>query len=112
MTRRRNSRLFVRSARRHRAYFARAVLNLRNVVSRHSRAGLVRGCPHPDGGLANLETATIRSNNLDLLGLRRAPWHVGNVGRYSFHTNGGISMGETPNFTVGSLVMDRWLGTR
>jgi hypothetical protein len=88
------------------------MLDVRYVALRHSRAGLVLGCPHPNGGVANLATATIRSSNLDLLGLRRALWHVGNVGRYSFRTDGGISVGETPNCTVGSRIVDRWLGPR
>jgi len=84
-----------------------AVLDIRNVATRRSRAGLVRGRPHPNGGVANRAIASTRSRNLDFLGLRRTARWVGDVSRDSFRTDCCVPKGETPNGLVESGFVDR-----
>jgi uncharacterized protein len=93
------------------------VLVVHYVAPRLSCTGLVRGCPHPDGGLANFETAAIRSSSLDFLGLLRAPWHVGNVGRFpslrmvAFRWDKlQIALWEAVLWIVGLVITDHYVG--
>ena len=93
------------------------MLDIRHATPRLSCAVLVRGCPHPDGGVANLAAATIRSGNLDLLGLRGAHWYSGNTGRYPFHSYGTfrrekiqIALWEAALWIAGLVLVDHYLG--
>ena len=91
----------------HARVFALTVLDTCNVATHHSRASLVHGRSHPNGGVANRAIAPTRSRNLDFLGLRRTPRWVGDLSFYTFCACCGVPMGEASNGPVEGRFVDR-----
>jgi len=86
------------------------VLGVRNVATRHSRAGLVCGRSHPVGSVASLAIASTRTRNLGVVGLRRAARRVGDIGWYSFRTGRRIALWQIAVWIAVIVIAGHYLG--